>query len=252
MKIIRPNLLGEFPRLLCALSTRIGGVSPLPYGMNLSFKVGDKKENVIRNRELFFDALGISEGSVAIPRQVHGNTVRRVNQPGAYPDCDALVTNREGLFLGVTVADCIPVFVYDSTSQSIAAIHAGWKGTSAGVVTAAVHALVQEFGADPHNMTVFIGPGASVCCYKVGGEVASTFDSRFVAMNDGSAYLDLKGANAHQLLEVGVPQPQIEASPYCTISDSQLFHSYRRDRDRSGRMMGVIGITPGPETRPTR
>ena len=239
MTVIRPGVFP--PGIAAAFSTRNGGVSPPPLGMNLSFMVGDDPANVRRNRGIFFDALGIPPAQVAIPGQVHGTTVRRVSSPGEYPETDALISSERGLFLCVSVADCVPILLFDPLHNAVGAVHAGWRGTASAIVVAAVEAMHAEFGTLAAGLIASIGPSASGCCYRVGEDVASRFPPPFVREEEGESYVDLKGVNRSQLLDAGLRPGNVELSPYCTISDSSLFHSYRRDGAKSGRMMGVIG-----------
>jgi polyphenol oxidase len=239
MTVIRPCVFP--PGVTAGFSTRNGGVSPPPLGMNLSFMVGDDPVNVRKNREIFFGALGIPSGRVAIPGQVHGTTVRRVAGPGDYPETDALISSEPGLFLCVSFADCVPILLFDPVHNAVGSVHAGWRGTASMIVEAAVAAMHAEFGTNPEGLIASIGPSASGCCYSVGADVASRFPPLFVREERGEAFVDLKGVNRGQLLNAGLRPGNVELSPHCTISDTSLFHSYRRDGVKSGRMMGVIG-----------
>lgn len=243
LPILRSQLLSRFPDLVCAISTRRGGVSTPPFDLNLSFNVGDRPEDVQKNRERFFTACGVCESDVAIPRQVHGDSVLSTMKPGTFQECDGLITGVRGVFLSVTIADCVPILIYDDNRKTVAAVHAGWKGSSMKIVETAVHKMVQELGSNPANLFCFIGPSAGVCCYEVGNEVAAQFKPHFVDERDGRFFVDLKAANRDQLLTCGVPHDQIELSPYCTISKSELLHSYRREREQSGRMIALIGLS---------
>jgi hypothetical protein len=91
-------------------------------------------------------------------------------------------------------------------------------------------------------MIAYVGPCASVCCYNVGDDVAGRFDEHFIVQKGDGRYVDLKMANEYQLIEAGISPANVDISPYCTISDAHLFHSHRRDREKSGRMMAVIGV----------
>ncbi len=237
--IISAKCFRRFPSIQFGMSTGVGGVPP--FGMNLSFSVGDREENVRKNRERFFGSLQIQLAELAIPRQVHSTVAKIAHGPGSYPDCDALVTASRRVFLCVSVADCVPVFVYDPKNHAVAAIHAGWRGTAGSLVSQTLDLMQRECGTRPSDCTAFVGPGASVCCYCVGEEVASQFDNEFVLRQNGTTFVDLKYANARQLERSGVPYSAIEVSPLCTISEPSL-HSYRRDKEKSGRMMGTIGI----------
>lgn len=241
LSVIHPSV---FPHtaVLAAVSTRNGGVSPAPLGMNLSLHVGDREENVRRNREIFFGSLGVGVHELAIPGQVHGTTVIRVSTPGSYAECDALSTGASRVFLCVSVADCVPILLCDPAVPAVAAVHAGWRGTVGRILESAVRNMERELGAEPMRLRAYLGPAASWCCYEAGEEVVGRFDPRFVRREGGRAFVDLKQANAGQLLGIGVPPEQIEVSPYCTISDMTRFHSFRRDGGRSGRMIAVIGL----------
>lgn len=222
-------------------STRIGGVSPDPYGMNLSFNVGDEYINVLKNREKFFGELKIGLDELAIPRQVQGNTVKRVFIQGGYDNCDGLITNSYGVFLTISTADCLPVFLFDPILKSIGAVHAGWRGLLLNIIPNAINMMWKEFQSFPENIKVFIGPAAGVCCYEVQDDVASKFPDE-IRISSMKKFLDLKLLAKKQLINSGVNEKNIEVSEYCTICHPELFHSYRRDRERAGRMMGVIGL----------
>jgi YfiH family protein len=250
LRVVRSSLFGAFPGLAFGLSTRAGGASRPPYDLNLSFRVGDDEDAVRLNRRRFFGALGLGEESLAIPQQVHGDTVRVALAPGAYPDCDGLVSDREGVYLVISVADCVPVFAYDAVRGAVGAFHAGWRGSKLAIVARGIALMRAQFGSAPQNIRAVIGQSAGPCCYEVGEEVAADFDERFVLRKPGERpRLDLHGLNRDLLLSSGVPPGQIELLASCTICHPEEFHSYRRDRDLSGRMMGVIGRRPtAPET----
>jgi polyphenol oxidase len=224
------------------MSTRHGGVSGNHFGLNLSTNVGDQPEHVRENRSRFFSALNIGMEQLAFPLQHHTANVRIVDHPGTYEYCDALISTMPNLFLAISIADCVPIAIYDPVTKTVAAIHAGWRGTAGIIVKKAIAKLLVQCEAKPANLRVFIGPAAGKCCYEVGAEVASQFSETVVEPGEnGKFMLDVKEANRIQLLQCGVPEDQIEISPYCTISTPELFHSFRRDQAESGRMMAVIG-----------
>ena len=242
MNILCPELLHATGLVTCGMSTRHGGVSPEPFGLNMSFNVGDSAERVQTNRELFVRALGIGIDQLAIPGQVHGNLVQHVTTPGSYPACDGIVTDTPGVCLCISVADCVPIFIVEKQRRAIAAIHAGWRGTSLGIVERGVEMLAKEFQCRPEEMIAYVGPSAGVCCYSVGEDVAGRFSREFVREKGNRIFLDLRGANVSQLARGGVPRDMIEISPLCTIDEANTLHSFRRDRERSGRMMGFIAL----------
>ena len=240
MSAVRPRIFDG--RVLAAVSTREGGVSAAPFGMNLSFNVGDARGHVEENRRRFFGALAVSPQELAVPGQVHGTGILRISSPGAYPSTDALLTDRRRVFLCVTIADCVPVLIHATDANAVMAVHAGWRGTASHIAREAAATMMREWGCDPVKMRVYIGPAASSCCYDVGDDVAAKFGEKFLRRESGKTYLDLKAANVAQLTELGVDPRNVEVSPHCTISEPLLFHSYRRDRQSSGRMMAVIGL----------
>jgi YfiH family protein len=243
LDIIRSSKFSEYPTLVFGHSTRIGGVSPEPYALNLSFNVGDDSSRVRENRRRFFGGLNIPLERVAIPKQRHTNVVRIVSEPGEYEACDALLTDAEDVYLVVSVADCIPLFVFDPIKNVVGAIHVGWRGSASSIVKEALKALGGEFGSSSEDLIAYIGPSARACCYEVGGEVASKFPEEHTrAKSDGKFFLDLPGFSRRQMIEFGVKEERIEENGKCTICTPGSFHSYRRGGGRSGRMMGVIGL----------
>jgi polyphenol oxidase len=247
--VLKPDIFAAYPEIIAVMSTRNGGSSPDPFGMNLSFRVGDDPDCVRRNRERFFGSNDIPSTALAIPGQIHSSNIQVVNAPGEYPDRDALITASREVYLCVTVADCVPILLYEPVARVIAAVHAGWRGTAENILASTIARMQSEFGADGRNLLAYCGPAADVCCYVVGEEVAARFDRQFTPRNGNGTVVDLKSANRHQLLEAGVRQENIEISPACTITDSANFHSHRRDRERSGRMMAVIGLRQSPSIR---
>ncbi len=242
--IIRSRLLSDFLKVRCGIGLRVGGVSPEPFGLNISFNVGDDPQRVTTNRERLFEGMGIPIDRVAFARQIHSVNVISVQHPGVYESCDALISNQTGLFLAVTVADCLPIFLYDPLSGAFAAVHAGWRGSKERILEKAIDAMIGKYGTDSKNIFAFIGPSAGVCCYEVGDDVASKFEEKYIVhRNNNKQYLDLKLFNKDLMLINGIDECRIEISEYCTICNPDLFHSYRRERNNSGRMMGIIGIS---------
>lgn len=240
--VVTSTLLSNYPNVKCGISTRTGGVSAEPYGMNLSFNVGDAREHVLENRRRLFSAFGTTPDQVAIPRQQHTVNSRRVSVGGSYEGCDALMTDVANVFLAVSVADCTPIFLYDPMKRVVAAVHAGWRGTEQHILTRTIDTLKSEFGTDPKNVLAFVGPSAASCCYEVGKDVADKFEEEFKSHRSNKIYLDIKSANKRQLIMSGLAEHNIEVSGDCTICNPAFYHSYRRDREKSGRMMGLIGI----------
>jgi YfiH family protein len=240
MIVILPKIFSGISNVRAGMSTRIGNESDTEFGINLSYNVGDNPTRVGRNRRKFFAQVGISEHDLAIPLQCHSNNVLKVDTPGEYRECDALITNTTHVTLVVTVADCVPILLFDPINKAVGAAHAGWRGTMGLIVTRAVEKMKAEYRTDPAQMLAYIGPSAGVCCYEVGGEVAVMFGNKVVPYEKKKIFIDLKKENTLQLLQQGVLEKNIEVSTSCTICEKELFHSYRRDGQKSGRMMAVI------------
>jgi len=203
--------------------------------------VDDEQANVDENRRLFFEAIGVPHGTKTVYQsQIHSANISVVNgDEGIVKDSDALITCEPNVLLGVTVADCTPILLYDPKSKIIATVHAGWRGTEQMIALATVRRMI-TLGAAPENIFAFIGASASGEKYEVGLDVATLFEEKnLVALAGDKFLLDVKGANLDQLLFAGIPRDHIEISPLCTISDERL-HSFRRDGKRSGRMLAVI------------
>jgi len=207
-------------------------------------------------------------------RQVHSDIIRFVDSP---PEAqlvgDGLVTSTPGLLLGIQTADCLPIILVDPKRRAVGVFHAGWRGTVKRIVEKGVGEMRRCFGSRSQDIKAAIGPGIHGCCYEVGAEVREKFESQFVyaeklfreveesdpvrekypmlfltARAPGHSVLpkklvlDLVEANRQQLLAVGVPARSIEASPLCTNCRTDLLFSYRAEKGKTGRMMGVAGV----------
>ncbi|MGH9605644.1 MAG: peptidoglycan editing factor PgeF [Terracidiphilus sp.] len=278
---------GKLPWLWRGFSTRRGGLSraycaqAAPAELNLGFTVEDGREAVLGNRRLFVEAV---TGNAATPlitvRQFHSNAVIRAAAADAARErpakADGSMTCEPGLLLGVLAADCIPVLVADRKRRAVAALHAGWRGTVKRIVESGIGRMRLEFGSRPEDLVAAIGPGIAVCCYAVGEDVLSAFESQFayarelfVEVYDADPvrikypmlfltqrapgrspigprlHIDLVEANRRQLLAAGLKPGAIQRIGGCTCCQPQLFFSHRGAQGRSGRMMAAIGVRPG-------
>jgi polyphenol oxidase len=243
--LYQPLVFRSFPQIVAAQSDRHGGVSMEPFAsLNLGWSSGDEREKVLENRRIFFGSLGIGLSQIALSHQVHGREILRADQPGNYEGYDALITNRPGLFVAVSIADCVPVLLFDPENQAVVAIHAGWRGTQKAVVAAALQQMQVDFGTKPQDCTAYIGTCISECSFEVNADVADLFESDFKRYDPDRQkfFIDLKKANKAQLTLAGVPESQIEVSPFCTVLNHENHFSYRHEKGKTGRMMAVIGI----------
>jgi YfiH family protein len=245
-------------------STRLGGVSEMPANaLSLAGFHDDAAENILENRRRF---LKLFPGKWALAGcwQVHGADVRVVqsvedakpaeNTLGETIYCDVVVSNANGVLAAVKTADCVPILLGDKLTRAFAAVHAGWRGTLATAVVVAVQRLKDEYGVRPENLRVAIGASAGRCCYEVGSEVIDAFTTRFGSGADlftttrpGHAMVDLLKANRDQLQSAGVIPERIHTAPICTMCRTDLFFSYRKEKNlhgKVGRLMGVVGLNP--------
>lgn len=244
MEIIKPEIFSQFKNLLFGFSTMPGGVSPAPYNLNLGLTVGDEKENVEKNRKLFFDELKIPADRVNYQKQIHSDIVKKIDEPGFAGECDATFTCKKNIFLTVSVADCVSVFLYEPKHNIIAGIHSGWKGTSLNIVSKTIKEIKAYTKINELNFYAYIGPCISQEKFEVDKDVADLFPQEYVKYDkDKNKYFpDLRQIIISQLIECGIKKENIEVSELCTFSEPGLLHSYRRDRNKSGRMYGVIGM----------
>ena len=239
-----PAIFQGFPRLLAVETTRHGGVSTAPYdSLNLGINTNDLPQNVTENYQLIFEKLGIEQAQVATALQVHGETILVATQGGRFDGYDAIISNTPNVFVGITVADCTPVLVYDSQNQAVAAIHAGWRGTVAQLVHKTLLAMRAHFGTQSQHCHAYVGTCIDACDFEVGAEVAGQFLSDFKIFNPAQQryYVNLKAANAAQLRAFGVPENQIEISEFSTTHHNQDYFSYRRENGQTGRMLALLG-----------
>lgn len=242
MYILEPYIFNSYPEIIFGFSTIVSfGVEP-PYYFNLSYSVGDDKSIVDKNRNDFFETLGLTIENVGYQRQIHSDIVKVVECGGDNGVSDALITNKKNLGLAITIADCTPIFIYDKKNKVIAGVHSGWRGTEQKILYKTLKNLRENYLSAPENLIVYIGPSISQANYEVGTEVAEKFDSSFVLCKDEKVFLDVSGINYKLLLDFGIPKNQIQKSELCTYEFKDLLHSYRRDGSVSGRSIGVIAI----------
>ncbi len=293
LTILHAQQLSQLPWLIHGFSTRVGGSSRAyaKRDLNLGFTKEDTRAAVERNRTAFLHEIGAvtrkrrnsrSAGTSLWPlitlRQIHSDIIHCVD---SIPDStskdplsgDGLITATPGLLLAIQTADCLPVILVDAKRHVVGVFHAGWRGTVKRIVEKGVGEMHRCFGSSSRDLKAAIGPGVHSCCYDVGEEIRTKFESQFeyaarlfrevkdsdpvrekypllflTARAPGHSelpkkiFLDLVEANRQQLLAAGVRKRNIEASPLCTNCHPELLFSYRAERGKTGRMMGVAGI----------
>ncbi len=228
------------PNISCThgFSTRSEGISLAPFdSLNLGGSE-DQTSNITHNRKLALEALGLHTHRLATLKQVHSCKVCTAKE-GAQ-EGDALVTSEPGMVLVVSVADCYPILFEDAKNKVIGAVHAGWRGTVGGIVKNTLEKMF-EMGAEPLQIRAAIGQGISLKRFEVGDEVIQQFRSAgFGESYFDNNHLDLASCNKKWMLDLGLVENNIWHLNRCTFQDD--FFSYRRDKGKTGRMWGVIGI----------
>jgi YfiH family protein len=169
-------------------------------------------------------------------KQIHSDQVLRVDAAGPQGEGDALISNVPGVGLAIRTADCLPMLIADPRNHAVAAVHAGWRGVVAEIGPKTVDAMRREFGSNPEDLVVAIGPGIGKCCFEVGPEVAAQFGL------EGRTKVDLVETMCRQLSRNGVKREGIMASGECTYCNREVYESYRRDREEAGRMVAMIEV----------
>jgi YfiH family protein len=276
----------DLPWLWAGFSTRKGGHSRAycaegaPGELNLGITEADTRKAVIANRRLLAEAVA-SDPKIPLLalRQFHSNRIVRAARADSALSrphkADGQFTDQSGFLLAIQTADCIPVLVADRKRRVVAAFHAGWRGTVKRIVESGVGTMRLAFGSEPEDLIAAIGPGIGLCCYAVGEEVLSEFESQFSYARElfkevfdsdpvrkkypmlfltqrapghspigPSLHVDLVEANRRQLLAAGLKPESIQIIGGCTQCHNDLFFSHRASHGHTGRLMAVIGIRP--------
>ena len=265
------------PEVVAFSSTRQGGCSKGNYAsFNINRYCRDDEEAIRQNREALCQLLDVSDNRLVMPHQVHLTEIAVVDEDflqrsdderqTTLEGVDALMTNVEGVCIGVSTADCIPVLLFDKRQRAVCAIHAGWRGTVQRIVEKAVSKMTAVYGTRPADLVAQIGPGIHLDSFEVGDEVYQAFEKARFDMNsiskqypttDGGSklftihssllpskwHIDLPECNRQQLLSAGIPGENIAVSPICTFQQYDTYFSARRLGINSGRIFTGILIT---------
>lgn len=241
----------DSPALTHAFTTACGGNSHTHIkGLNLGFRVNDRPEDVMDNYRLVADDFGFSLDRTVLAKQTHTDHIRKVTEEDCgkgltklsdIEDTDGLMTNRKDIVLVVFSADCIPILLSDPVQGVIAAIHSGWRGSVKNISGKAVEKMKKEYHSDPKNIYAAIGPSIGACCFEIGEDIVTQFDSDFVRAQPNGKYLvNLKGMVAQRLQKSGIPAENIDISEECTVCQAGKYYSYRAQKDKTGRQAAFI------------
>jgi YfiH family protein len=237
--------------LLHGFLGRRGGRSGGVYrGLNLSLRVGDDPAVVKDNMCDMKNAVGIHDGRVVTMKQVHGDHIVQVGESNIKEigEADGLLTRRSGVYLGVLTADCVPILFLAPDHKLVAAVHAGWRGTLAGIAAKMVQLFLEEQSILPSEIEVALGPSIDGCCYEIGTDVAQPLIEQWsgsanfcIQTRKNKLYLDLRDLNSAILHGAGIPKSQIFRIGPCTSCAAEEFFSYRRGKKQTGRQISFIG-----------
>ena len=249
------DIFSSEPGISHFVSGREGGISTGEKGeLNLSYAVGDNPDNVSQNRKKVAQAMNVENDNLFFPQHSHGKRVLNVGykKEQSFENTDALISNVPGFCLATTAADCVPILIYDPKYKAIGAVHAGWRGTVAQIITCAVESMVKDFGTDPGDLKVGIGPSICPQVYEVGEEVIQEVHKVFkndaeklltTSENKGKANFNLWEANKLQLVTLGTKEKNIEVAGICTYINNGQFFSARASKN-SGRFAAGILLVP--------
>lgn len=242
IEVIQPDIFKPLPgiRALFTLSNR-----DLPHkksgieGLNFGINTPDSSLLIENNRLQLAKAFAMDHESFVVAEQVHSDRIEVVDQPGLCKNTDGLITREPHLILAIQVADCAAIMVADIANNIIGVFHAGWRGAVHNIAAKGVSKM-KVMGKNSPQFFVYISPCISKKNFEVGHEVANQFPSAFVDyVSYQKPHVDLKNFLKYELIESGVKEDRIEISSSCTMDDPG-FYSYRREREKAGRMLACM------------
>lgn len=253
----RSQLLSALPMVAHGITRRIADLEPAEG--NVGYGSPRDQEAAWAMRQQWCEAIGLDAKTLITVHQIHGadsviatrGDAGRGAMPGSRPlgQSDAILTNQPGVALMTLHADCLALFLCDPEVPAVAAIHAGWRGTNAGVTSRAVAAMVEAFDARPERIVAYLGATNRGCCFEVGDEVIEGWlavdpsdDAGAITRPGPRAHFDVAAANRWQLLQSGVQPAKIELSGICTSCSSDEWFSHRAQGPLTGRFGAIIGL----------
>lgn len=231
--ILHFKILKHFPQLSHCLTTR-------HYERDITTAQG---------QEYFLKSYQFDQSNFILPKQVHGSEIQVIEDKGLLLSnkqfaADAVITKRKNIWIGVLVADCFPILIFEPSVNVIAVIHAGWRGIEQNIHLKTLKYLLEIMNCSIQHLLIGIGPGIGACCFEVGKEVSDKFEKRstiaaqFVhPVSEQKALVDLRGLITSDFMMADIPLENIENMNYCTSCCSDLFYSYRKEGKNTGRML---------------
>ena len=207
------------------------------------------QEAIKENLEDICSYLSIDKMKFISPNQTHSDNVRIANNAlDSYPNTDALILDNYDQAVYLNFADCTPLILYDKKHNVGAIAHAGWRGTAAQIGPKTFKLMQEKYLSQPEDLLVVIGPTIAICCYSVGEDVFNKLNS---TINDitpyyttvyDKIYVDLKGINKQQFIDLGVKRNNIDVCPYCTSCNNDMFFSYRKEQGTTSRHSAILKL----------
>ena len=247
-----------------AFTTRYGGVSEgYLSSLNLISNHGDEPQNIAENFRRVSTMMGVGPNDCAVTKQVHGNTVRIADERDRHAmlsevpyEADGLVTATPGLPICCFTADCVPILLCDVSAGVIGAIHCGWRSSVADILGNALNAM-KSLGASPSTTCAAIGPAIGKCCFETDDDVPDAIEKwlcgdtegLFRRRPDGKTLVDLRGANARRLRQLGLEKKQIDISDECTFCSHEKYWSHRYTKGKRGGQCAIIALPKSEENK---
>lgn len=253
-----PKLLyGE--NTLVVFTLRHGGASQSPYeSLNLGLHVGDKGENVLKNRELLLSCFDLDISRLTTAEQVHGNAAVVVDDTlvgrgatvheDSIPAADALISNLKNVPLILFYADCVPVVVVDPVKKCVAVVHAGWRGILEDIVSETISKMKLNYDAEVSDLLAYIGPCIGKCCFEVDQSLQELFGNKF-DMQFKSNRIDLSQIVREELIREGMIRDKIYSAEICTSCQNDKFFSFRR-ASKTGRHGALVALLSKDSLKP--
>lgn len=212
-----------------------------PYGFSVHKADIYTEQEAAKHREILARQLNVSPDMLKCNKQVHGTTILEMKKNSMQKVADGMFCREKGVIIYTKIADCTGILIYDPINCVVAALHSGWKGSKLNIVNEGINTLQNECNSNPSDLIVFISPAASGKNYEVEWDVAQFFPDYIEKISDKKYLFDNKACIYNQLIECGIQEYNIEVSDICTIENTD-YHSFRRDKEKSGRMAAFIGL----------
>ncbi len=250
LTILRSPLLSQFENLTHAFTTRKGGKSSEPldsFNLGKHWSTDEARFDAIGNRKKLCRIFDLNFENLIVPHQVHSRNIAWITEVKDLPETDGAATVDSRFPILLQFADCVPVIIFDKTTQAVCVVHAGWRGTASGIAAYAANMLANVLNSQTKDMVAAIGPAIGSCCYPTGLDVKAKLETtvasnteELISFQGNTPHPDLKAFNALQLYESGLLE--VDVCNRCTSCQSELFYSHRQSEGKTGRQGALAAI----------